>query len=328
MTPVLQTLLLFSVLIPARMDFAPSQPMLLTIKTDQAVSLVLSDLNGTITGTVTSNKVTKNQPVNLRELFPTLRTPGVYMLRAIPDGNDITDFIGTPVMVTVQADPRQAGSNRAMIDHIDPLLYAQFQTDDGPMTMAFYYDVAPHTIQNFITLSQRGFYDGLTFHRIIPDYIAQSGDPVGDGTGNPGYTINAEFSMRAHRYGVIAMARIVDPNEKSGAMPRTDFANSGGSQFFIVLNKEGVRQLDGRYTIFGRLVDGLQTLDKIGQTPIADAARGHPQIPPVIRSIEIKPVTAADNPYQKLVELQAHERSSAATLPISVEAATQPSMIK
>lgn len=324
MTPVLQTLLLFSVLVPAKMDFAPVQPLLITVRHAQPLSLVLSDLNGSTAGAIDASRVPLNEPISLRDFFPTLRTPGTYILRAVPPGDKKMGFVGTPLVITVQFDQRQSGNTEPIIYHIDPMLYARIHTDQGLMTAVFYYDAAPHTVQNFITLAQRGFYNGLTFHRVIPDYIVQGGDPTGTGTGGPGYMIDAEFSSHAHRRGVISMARSVDPNEKTGAMPRPEFANSAGSQFFIVLNEHSARSLDGRYSLFARVVDGLPALDAIADTPIADPDTGRPVDPPLIERIEIHPATPENNPYQLLIDIQSRERSSAATLPISVEAATQP----
>src|SRR3989442_13930453 len=81
-----------------------------------------------------------------------------------------------------------------MVVRVEPLRYAVMQTAHGPVTMAFYYDIAPNTVSNFLTLSEQGFYDGLTFHRIAPGFVIQGGDPRGDGTGGPGSIIAAGFS--------------------------------------------------------------------------------------------------------------------------------------
>src|SRR3989442_8101703 len=105
-----------------------------------------------------------------------------------------------------------------MVVRVEPLRYAVMQTAHGPVTMAFYYDIAPNTVSNFLTLSEQGFYDGLTFHRIAPGFVIQGGDPRGDGTGGPGYMIDAEFSDpkdsgRSHDAGALSMARSGDPGE-------------------------------------------------------------------------------------------------------------------
>src|SRR5207248_7166437 len=157
----------------------------------------------------------------------------------------------------------------------------------------------------FLSLASEGFYDGLTFHRIEADFLVQGGDPRGDGTGGPGYNIDAEFSDRKHGLGVLSMARNIDPNESPNNPPRAEYANSAGSQFFIVLNGKNAAQLDGQYTVFGRVVgdEGLKVLAALGATPVADKKTGKPTTkPPVIKRIEVRPVTVKENPYSRLQE--------------------------
>jgi peptidyl-prolyl cis-trans isomerase B (cyclophilin B) len=114
--------------------------------------------------------------------------------------------------------------------------------------------VAPNTVANFISLVEDGFYDGLIFHRVIPDFMIQGGDPKGNGSGGPGYSIEGEFSENGfennlkHERGVISMARTNDPN-------------SAGSQFFIMVKESS--QLDGKYAAFGNVIEGMETVDAI-----------------------------------------------------------------
>ena len=116
-----------------------------------------------------------------------------------------------------------------------------------------YPKIAPTTVENFISLVNSGFYDGLTFHRVIPDFMAQGGDPSGDGTGGPDYSIKGEFSENgfkndlSHEIGVISMARSNDPD-------------SAGSQFFIVTNDQSHLSLDGSYAGFGKVIEGMDTV--------------------------------------------------------------------
>ena len=113
---------------------------------------------------------------------------------------------------------------------------------------------APNTVANFISLVEDGFYDGLIFHRVIPDFMIQGGDPSGNGTGDPGYSIEGEFSSNGfennlkYERGVISMARSSDPN-------------SAGSQFFIMV--EAAPHLDGEYAAFGKVIEGMETVDAI-----------------------------------------------------------------
>lgn len=122
------------------------------------------------------------------------------------------------------------------------------------MTAELYPDVAPNTVNNFLFLAKKGFYDGLIFHRVIKGFMIQGGDPQGTGTGGPGYTIKGEFRQNGftndlkHDRGVLSMARAMHPD-------------SAGSQFFIMHAK--APHLDGAYAAFGKLVDGFDELDRI-----------------------------------------------------------------
>jgi len=144
-------------------------------------------------------------------------------------------------------------------------------TDHGDMTVELWPDVAPGHVENFLKLVDQGFYDNLTFHRIIPNFVIQGGCPVGNGTGGPGWTIKAEFNDRKHDKGVLSMARSADPD-------------SGGSQFFVCLGREHCQHLDGQYTAFGKVIDGLDAVDKIAALPIADPDMGTPEEPAIIQT--------------------------------------------
>ncbi|MCD8208878.1 MAG: peptidylprolyl isomerase [Bacteroidales bacterium] len=126
--------------------------------------------------------------------------------------------------------------------------------DGGVIKAELYPDVAPNTVNNFISLVRSGFYDGLTFHRIIPGFMIQGGDPEGVGTGGPGYQIRGEFTNNGfqndlhHERGVLSMARAMDPD-------------SAGSQFFIMVN--GAPHLDGDYASFGKVTEGMDVADRI-----------------------------------------------------------------
>ncbi len=116
------------------------------------------------------------------------------------------------------------------------------------ITIEFFPDDAPKTVENFVTLAKKGFYDGLVFHRVEPGFVVQGGDPKGDGTGGPGYKVKAEFNKQPHVRGVVAMARSNDPD-------------SAGSQFYITLAPANF--LDGKYTVFGKVTSGMDVVDKI-----------------------------------------------------------------
>ena len=121
------------------------------------------------------------------------------------------------------------------------------------MTVEFYHKDAPKTVANFIKLAENGFYDGLTFHRVIPNFVIQGGCPNGIGNGGPGYNIPCEVTApkQFHDKGVLSMAH-------AGR-------NTGGSQFFICHNRQGTQHLDGNHTCFGKVVEGLDIIDQIQQ---------------------------------------------------------------
>ena len=130
--------------------------------------------------------------------------------------------------------------------------------------LELYPEIAPITVENFLDLVNKGFYNGLTFHRIIPGFMIQGGDPSGNGTGGPGYSIKGEFKSNGvnntmkHERGVISMARAFDPN-------------SAGSQFFIM--HKDAPHLDGEYAAFGKVIEGLEAVDEIAsiETGFQDA---------------------------------------------------------
>jgi cyclophilin family peptidyl-prolyl cis-trans isomerase len=130
------------------------------------------------------------------------------------------------------------------------------KTEFGEITVEFYSDDAPKTVENFKKLAKIGFYDGLIFHRIVPGFVIQGGDPhtkdtankVKWGTGDPGWNIKAEFNKNTHSRGILSMARSQDPD-------------SAGSQFFIILKDS--KFLDGKYTVFGKVISGMDIVDKI-----------------------------------------------------------------
>lgn len=130
---------------------------------------------------------------------------------------------------------------------------ATIETDKGSIVIELYGDIAPKTVENFVKLARQGFYDGLTFHRVVPGFVIQGGDPKGDGTGGPGYTIEAEISSLSHITGTVAMAR--RPDEVNPER------RSSGSQFYICLAPQP--HLDGQYTIFGQVVEGMDTVLRI-----------------------------------------------------------------
>jgi peptidyl-prolyl cis-trans isomerase B (cyclophilin B) len=129
----------------------------------------------------------------------------------------------------------------------------KIQTNRGDIVAEMWNDDAINTVKNFVTLAQSGYYDGLTFHRVLPDFVIQGGCPQGTGTGGPGYRIPCETSgpRQKHQPGAFSMAH-------AGR-------DSGGSQFFIVLTREKTKHLDGGHTVFGQTIEGLDVVKSIRQ---------------------------------------------------------------
>ena len=145
----------------------------------------------------------------------------------------------------------------AIADDDTKLPQVLLETSKGPVVLELYEDEAPNTVANFVSLVEKEFYDGLTFHRVIDGFMAQGGDPTGRGIGGPGYRIACECyrdDARKHDRGVIAMAH-------AGK-------DTGGSQFYITFVK--TPHLDGKHTVFGRVIEGMENIDKL--TPTAGGA--------------------------------------------------------
>ena len=148
--------------------------------------------------------------------------------------------------------------------------------DGGVIKAELYPNIAPQSVYNFISLANKGFYDGLTFHRVIPGFMIQGGDPSGNGTGGPGWHIKGEFLQNGvnnpikHTRGVISMARAMDPN-------------SAGSQFFIM--HQDAPHLDGQYAAFGHVVSGMDAVDEIAAA--ATDWNDKPRTPVVMEKVEV-----------------------------------------
>lgn len=173
----------------------------------------------------------------------------------------------------------QTAFNASMQTDANPLVTITMQ-DGGRMQLELYPDLAPNTVNNFISLAQQGFYNGLTFHRVAPGFVIQGGDPQSDGTGGPGYAIKGEFAANgftanslSHGKGVISMAR------------RGDHPDTAGSQFFImVADNPG---LDGQYAAFGKITSGQDVADRISLSPNDGSQMSMALEPPQIQTVVV-----------------------------------------
>ena len=147
---------------------------------------------------------------------------------------------------------------------------ATLHTNHGPIEIELFDDDAPKTVDNFVKLARDGFYDGVVFHRVIPDFMIQGGDPTGSGMGGPGYTFEDEFNDHKVVRGALAMAN---------AGP-----NTNGSQFFVV-TAEATPWLDGKHTVFGQVTQGMDVVDKISS--VDTDSNDKPREPVVIERVEL-----------------------------------------
>ena len=153
-----------------------------------------------------------------------------------------------------------------------------FEMENGDVIKAeLYPEIAPNTVNNFVSLVSKGFYDGLIFHRVIPGSMIQGGDPKGSGVGGPGYSIKGEFTANRfpnnlkHDRGVLSMARTMAPN-------------SAGSQFFIM--HENSPHLDGQYAAFGKVIEGIEAVDRICE--VRTDYNDRPRVPQVMKKVTVE----------------------------------------
>jgi cyclophilin family peptidyl-prolyl cis-trans isomerase len=150
---------------------------------------------------------------------------------------------------------------------------AVIETKFGNITLRFFPDAAPGHVKNFVELAKKGFYNGSIFHRVIPGFMIQGGDPTGSGAGGPGYTIKAEFNARPHKRGTLSMAR-------------TNMPDTAGSQFFICV--ADTPQLNNQYSVFGEVVSGMEVVDKIVSQPRNSMDKPNERIEMKVRIVEGK----------------------------------------
>lgn len=187
----------------------------------------------------------------------------------LPRGLQVQPFYSQKLKVDVR--PTKEGAVRYEV---------LMKTNHGEVRMSLDDEAAPCSVRNFVTLIRKGFYSGLKFHRVIKGFMIQGGDPKGDGTGGPGYSIPAEFSRtRQHKPGTLAMARTGHPH-------------TAGSQFYVCLGAP--RHLDGQYTIFGQVVAGQNVIDAIGALEVGAADK--PTKDAVMETLTLIPVDAEGKP--------------------------------
>jgi peptidyl-prolyl cis-trans isomerase B (cyclophilin B) len=205
---------------------------------------------------------------------------GYYLVRQTKDNSNTESTAGTTTEQQQQAEtptptPTPEPTPEVTVsDH--PV--ATIETSMGTIVVTLDHTAAPKTVENFVKLSNDGFYNGLKFHRVIPNFVIQGGDPQGDGTGGPGYTVPAEIKL-THKKGAIAMARTGDQVNPTRA--------SSGSQFYIVVDENAqTKSLDGQYTVFGYVTSGMDIVAKISKVPTEPG--DYPLTEVLIKKITIK----------------------------------------
>jgi peptidyl-prolyl cis-trans isomerase B (cyclophilin B) len=230
--------------------------------------------------------------VDVSAVYPDVRKAGTYVVVWKDAEPLVIETLRNPMpWAAIMDDKRFPADQRSaivkrlesdppVVTHIVPLQFAVITTDRGEIKAKFAYDVAPHTVDNFVSLSNQKFYDGTVFHRIISGFMIQGGDALGNtdraGSGGPGYHVDAEFSDKKHERGTLSMAR-------SGI-------DAAGSQFFIMHQKK--EHLDGQYTAFGDVISGMDVVDEIAKTPADKGSGAVKGVKPKIESIRILPATA------------------------------------
>ncbi|MCL2648802.1 MAG: peptidylprolyl isomerase [Phycisphaerales bacterium] len=232
----------------------------------------------------------EHSEVKLSSVFPQVKEAGTYLLVWKDATPLVIQTLGNPVPWSALMDAasgqreavqKQVKDQPPVVTHMGLLEYGVITTNKGPIEVKFAYDVAPHTVDNFISLAREQFYDGSAFHRIIAGFMIQGGDslatvPGRAGTGGPGYAVAAEFSEKLHERGTLSMAR-------SAAV------DSAGSQFFIMHQK--TPHLDGQYTAFGDVIGGMNVVDELVKTPVADKNGTVAGEKPKIESVRVLPAT-------------------------------------
>lgn len=203
--------------------------------------------------------------------FDTNQTDAASSIQTSGTTMSSTDLENQPIRAEFASDKKLKPPTAQDVG--DTTEIAIISTDKGDIVVEFFHDVAPIHVANFKMLAKAGFFDGIGFHRVLPGFVIQGGDPNtkddnrnNDGMGGPGYSIPAEFNKIKHEKGILSMARSQDPN-------------SGGSQFFICLDR--TPHLDEQYTVFGRVIKGLPVVEKIGAMQRNPANRKDRDLPMV-----------------------------------------------
>lgn len=272
---------------PVRLYFQADQPVMIHVNVqalaelpetkDASLSLVLLTPGGKVQ---TQAQVDPTQnTLDLMQLFPgegggksILWNGKTWYLQLVAGQTPI----GSPLVVVPLSPPGRGGQAVSAL-RIYPEKLVIMETSMGQIGMRLDPAAAPNTTMQFANLVAGGFYTNVIFHRVIPQFVIQGGDPTGTGTGGPGFFIDLESSSKLHTRGTVSMAR------------QGNDINSSGSQFFICLSRSAVAQLDKQYTAFGDVVWGMEVVDQIVALPTTRDGSNRPLTPPVIQRATLVP---------------------------------------
>ena len=197
-----------------------------------------------------SKKKNKNKKkiIQKKEWYQNMKIVIPVIAAVLIAGVVLTLFLTGVIKMPSSQPAKSLNSPIPMVIDVNKKYSAVIKTARGDLTLELYPQDAPVTVNSFVSLARKGFYNGLTFHRIIPSFMVQGGDPKGDGSGGPGYTIPDEINQRKHVTGALSMAKTAQPN-------------TGGSQFFICFAPQP--HLDGIHTVFGQLTQGTDVLKQL-----------------------------------------------------------------
>jgi len=261
---------------PARLYFQPDQPVTVQVGEQPPAQIVLLSPEGKVEAKASLEGA---KAVDLAAKLPAVWDGSTHHVQGVDAEGKA---VGTPLVVVPLWPPepnlrehlKQQREGKPMGLRVYPETRAVLHTSEGDITIGFSPEVAPNTVKNFTDLVAGGLYTNVPFHRILPGFVIQGGDPTGTGMGGPGHMIDLEASSKKHVYGTLSMARSRDPN-------------SAGSQFFICIGEP--EHLNNQYAAFGDVVEGLDAVKKIAATPLADPRAGKPRRAPVIKSAELIP---------------------------------------
>jgi len=208
-----------------------------------------------------------------RYFYIGLKIIAIWMIFSCTQKAQKFPVLSTEQITQIQMQMRQLPMQPVLKDEVGVI-----ETKFGKIVIEFFPEVAPQHCASFKKLANHGYFDGVLFHRVVPNFVIQGGDiltrdadPSNDGTGGPGYTLPAEFSDRPHRRGTVSMARQMDD------------INSAGSQFFICL--ADLPHLDGKFSVFGQVIKGMDVVDKIARVPCD--SKNHPIEPVIMKKVVI-----------------------------------------